>query len=75
MVHISPDHGEDDGEKKPDHGKNKPRRSGGYLLSLRSFVLLLVSVGVVVLAVHDPRLGVAVFGGVAMLAALAKLIK
>lgn len=71
MLHIRPDHS----KKKPDHNKDKPCRSDGYLLTLRSFVLLLVSAGVAVLGVHDPRWGAAVLCGVTVLAYLANVIK
>jgi hypothetical protein len=64
MVHIDPDHGE-----------HKPRRSDGYVLTLRSLVLLLVGAGVVLLWVHDPRWGAAVLGGVTVLTFLAKMVK
>jgi len=58
-----------------DHDKHEPRRSGGYLFTLKSFVLLVVGAGIILLWVHDPRLGVAVLGGVTALGLLAKLIE
>lgn len=59
----------------PDDGKGKPRRSEDSLLTLRSFVLLLVGGGVVLLVAHDPRWAAAVLCGVTVLAFLAKMIK
>ena len=59
----------------PDHAKGKPRRSDQYLLTLRSFVLLLVGAGVVLLWIHDPRWGAAVLAGVTVLGLLAKMIR
>lgn len=58
-----------------DDDGNKSRRSGSSLLPLRSFVLLLVGAGVVVLWMHDPRLGAAVLAGVTVLGFLAKVVK
>lgn len=55
--------------------EKQSRRSGQSLLTLRSFVLLLAAAGVVVLWVHNPRLGAAVLGGVTVLGLLAKFVK
>lgn len=60
---------------RADHAKGKPRRSDQYLLNLKSFVLLLVGAGVVMLWVHDPRWGAAVLGGVTVLGFLTKMVK
>lgn len=59
----------------PDDNENKSRRSGQDLLNLRSFVLLLVGAGVVLLCVHDPRWGAAVLCGITVLGFLAKMVK
>lgn len=59
----------------PDDPKGKSRRSDQPLLTLRSFVLLLIGAGVVLLCARDPRLGAAVVGGITALALLAKMIK
>lgn len=58
-----------------DDDEKKSRRSGQSLLTLRSFVLLLAAAGVVVLWMHNPRLGAAVLGGVTVLGFLAKFVK
>lgn len=58
----------------PDGNKNDSRRSGAYLLTLRTFVLLIVATGTVLLWAHNPRWGAAVLGGVTVLALLAKMI-
>ena len=59
----------------PDNPEDKSGRSDQYLLTLRSLVLLLVCGVVVLLWMHDPRLGAAVTGGITVLAILAKVVK
>ncbi len=58
----------------PDGKKHNSSRSGGDLLTLRAFVLLIIAVGTGLLWVHNPKWGGAVLAALTVLAVLAKMI-
>jgi len=58
----------------PNGDGGDPRRSGGNLLSLKAFILVIVSTGIGLLWVHNPLWGAGVLAAVTCLGVLAAII-
>lgn len=59
----------------PPDDDDSPRRPDNDSLTLKALVLVIIAAGVVLLWVHDPRLGGAVTAAVTVLALLMRLVR